>query len=124
MGLMELMLNAVEHGNLGITYDEKSKLIAENGLQEEIERRLALPEYADRIATARFRRVGKSLIFTIKDEGQGFDWKSYLEMSLDRLMDNHGRGIAMSRSISFTHLEYRGKGNCVEATIIIPREGN
>lgn len=118
MGLMELMLNAIEHGNLGISYDEKTRLIAEGVLKEEIERRLVLPENADKVATARFRHVGGSLIFTIRDAGQGFDWRPYLEMSMDRMMDNHGRGIAMSRSIAFTHLEYRGPGNCVEATII------
>jgi anti-sigma regulatory factor (Ser/Thr protein kinase) len=118
MGLMELMLNAIEHGNLGITYDEKTALIREDCLQEEVQRRLELPENADKFASIKFRRDGISLIFVISDQGNGFDWKSYLEMGMERLMDNHGRGIAMSRSISFTQLEYRGKGNIVEATII------
>jgi CheY-like chemotaxis protein len=118
IGLVELMLNAIEHGNLGISYDEKTQLITENRLYDEIERRLALPEYAGRRATIKFRRTGASLIFTIHDEGNGFDWKPYMEMSVARLMDNHGRGIAMSKSIAFTHIEYRGKGNSVIATII------
>jgi CheY-like chemotaxis protein len=118
MGLMELMLNAIEHGNLGITYDEKTALIREDCLQKEIQHRLELPENAGKFASIKFRRDGISLIFVISDQGNGFDWKSYLEMGMERLMDNHGRGIAMSRSISFTQLEYRGKGNIVEATII------
>ncbi len=118
MGLLELMLNAIEHGNLGITYDEKTRLIAEDRLQAEIKRRLSLPEYAEKIATVQFRRAGKTLSFTIKDEGQGFDWKPFLEMSMDRLMENHGRGIAISRRVSFSRLEYRDSGNCAEATII------
>lgn len=46
----------------------------------------------------------RSLLFTITDEGDGFDWKPYLEMSMERMMENHGRGIAMSRSISFASL--------------------
>lgn len=117
MGLIELMLNAIEHGNLGISYEEKTRLITEDRLQEEIERRLAMPDYSGKVATVGFRRTGNNLIFTIKDQGTGFDWKVYLDMSLDRMMDNHGRGIAMSRSISFTKLEYRGNGSCVEATI-------
>lgn len=120
MGLMELMMNAIEHGNLGISYAEKTLLIAEDRLRAEIERRLALPEFADKIAAVKLTRLERSLLFTITDEGDGFDWKPYLEMSMERMMDNHGRGIAMSRSISFASLEYRGKGNCVDATILIP----
>jgi CheY-like chemotaxis protein len=121
MGLLELMLNAVEHGNLGITYQEKSKLIAEDALQLEIDRRLQLPQYADKFASVSFRREKENLHFAIKDEGQGFDWNPYLDMSMERIMDNHGRGIAMSRRVAFSRLEYQGKGNCVEACIAIPK---
>jgi anti-sigma regulatory factor (Ser/Thr protein kinase) len=35
LGLTELMLNAVEHGNLSISYDEKSRLIASDLLHQE-----------------------------------------------------------------------------------------
>lgn len=117
LGLMELMLNAIEHGNLEISYEEKSRLIAEDRLHAEIEQRLSLPPYAHKTATIKFEHHQEKLLFTITDEGKGFDWAPYLEMSIERMMDNHGRGIAMSRSISFNTLEYRGKGNCVEATI-------
>jgi CheY-like chemotaxis protein len=120
MGLMELMLNAIEHGNLGITYDEKTTLIAEDRLQEEVRRRCALPEHAGKVATINFRREDKKLLFTIQDAGKGFDWMPFLEMSMARVMDNHGRGIAMSRMVSFTSLEYRGNGNCVDASITLP----
>ena len=119
LGLMELMLNAVEHGNLGITYEEKTALIQQNALHAEVHRRLALPEYAAKVASVRFRRTAKSLIFNIIDEGNGFDWKPFLEMSMDRLMHNHGRGIAMSRSIAFTSVRYSGNGNRVEAEIML-----
>lgn len=117
MGILELMLNAVEHGNLGITYDEKTQYISDDCLQDEIDRRLKLPEYVDKIATLEFKRVDSNLEFRISDQGQGFDWAQYMEMKIERMMDNHGRGIAMSRSISFTKLEYKGKGNCALATI-------
>ncbi len=47
MGLSELLVNAIEHGNLEIGYDEKSRLLQSEGWQGEIDRRLALPEYTD-----------------------------------------------------------------------------
>ncbi|OQW78034.1 MAG: hypothetical protein BVN35_04665 [Proteobacteria bacterium ST_bin11] len=119
MGLLELMLNAVEHGNLGISYNEKTQLISENRLDEEIERRLGLHEYADKTAMVKFRRCGRSLIFNISDEGNGFDWQPYLEMQFERINDNHGRGIAMANTLAFTHLSYLGIGNRVDATIVL-----
>jgi len=117
MGLMELMLNAIEHGNLGITYEEKTELIAAGRLRDEVASRLKLTQFAGKVASVRFRRDGASLVFNITDQGKGFDWEPYLEMSMERLMHNHGRGIAMSRSIAFTRLAYSGSGNCVEAVI-------
>ena len=117
VGLLEIMLNAIEHGNLGIGYHEKTALITEDRLQEEIRRRLELPELSGKTATLEFSRDENNLVFKICDQGQGFDWTDYMEMKFERMMDNHGRGIALSRSISFTNLEYLGVGNCAVATI-------
>lgn len=117
MGLAELMVNAVEHGNLGIGYAEKTCLM-ENGIwQEEIERRLASPEQAERWAQVEFTREADRLRFTVSDQGNGFDWQNYLELDPARVFDNHGRGIAMARAFAFVSLEYRGKGNVVIATV-------
>lgn len=117
LGLSELMLNAVEHGNLGIGYSEKSALIASGRIEEELERRLALPEYRDRQAYLEVTREPDEVRFRIRDSGQGFDWHAYLELSPERAFDTHGRGIAMSRLISFDRLEFIGPGNEVMAAV-------
>jgi DNA-binding response OmpR family regulator len=118
LGLSELMLNAVEHGNLGIGYDDKTRLIEAAQLQEEILRLLALPENANKVAELKIQRRDGELVYTVRDCGQGFDWSGFLEMSPERAFDTHGRGIAMSRMISFDRLEYRGCGNEVEAVVL------
>lgn len=117
LGLTELMLNAVEHGNLAITYEEKSKLIAANNLEGEIERRLSLSEYGSRKARLKVLNNHKQLQYVICDEGKGFNWEPFLEMSPARAFDTHGRGIAMSRLLSFDSVDYQGCGNQVIATI-------
>lgn len=117
LGLSELMLNAIEHGNLAIGYRQKTVLLEADRLRGEIESRLAAPEFAGRRAEVEIRRSGEELTFRIRDQGDGFDWRDYLEMSPERAFDTHGRGIAMSRLISFDRLEYRGCGNEVEAAI-------
>lgn len=119
IGLSELMINAVEHGNLGITYEEKSRFNEHDNWASEVERRLSLLENAEKDVTLSFERDDKELRFIIRDQGSGFDWRQYLEISPERAFDSHGRGIAMAKAISFDQLEYRGKGNEVEAKVFL-----
>lgn len=122
IGLTELLLNAIEHGNLGITYDEKSVMTTKNEWYGEIERRTALPENRDKRVEVRFERDEKEIRFTIRDDGKGFDWKRFFDIEPQRVFDAHGRGIIMARALSFTTVEYRGSGNEVVATIALGGE--
>lgn len=115
-GLADLMLNAVEHGNLGITYQEKSQLKFNGTWEAEIERRLALPQYSQRFATVRAEPAGKLIRYTITDQGEGFDWQRYLEFDPSRVTHPNGRGIALARKMCFSQLEFLGKGNIVLAS--------
>jgi CheY-like chemotaxis protein len=117
IGLTELLVNAVEHGNLGITYDEKSRLYANGGWHEEVQRRLALPENASKYVEVSFERKDDCVRFVIRDQGDGFDWKRYIQVDPQRAFDTHGRGIAMANRLSFNELEYVGCGNEVVGTI-------
>lgn len=112
-GLVELLLNAVEHGNLGIGYEAKSALKQSNRLIQEIEERLARPENHAKFATLRIERTPLSVTFTVSDMGVGFDWSRYLSMDSGRLNAAHGRGIALARMIAFDELTYLGNGSAV-----------
>jgi DNA-binding response OmpR family regulator/anti-sigma regulatory factor (Ser/Thr protein kinase) len=116
-GLNELLVNAVEHGNLGISYDEKKRLRMADTWEAEVVRRLALPGYRDRQVRVRVARRPDQLEFTISDEGAGFDWQRYLAIDPARATDPNGRGIAMARMLSFANLHYGGNGNTVVATV-------
>lgn len=124
MGLAELMLNAVEHGNLGISYAEKGKLLAADTWREEIERRLAAPEFRERRAELEFSREDAQLRITIRDEGAGFDWGKYLELDPVRAFDANGRGIALARQLAFASMEYQAPGNQVTATLPLRKDGD
>jgi DNA-binding response OmpR family regulator len=117
IGLSELMVNAVEHGNLRIGYAEKSEMRRNEVWEQEVEVRLSDPVLGARRARVVFRRMPEQLTFTISDEGEGFDWRSYLEFAPERAFDPNGRGIAMARLASFASLDYRDRGNIVVATI-------
>jgi CheY-like chemotaxis protein/anti-sigma regulatory factor (Ser/Thr protein kinase) len=122
LGIVELIINAVEHGNLGITCAEKSTLLREDRLVAEISRRQELPEYASRRVHVHFERTPLALFFTVRDEGQGFRFQDYLELDPARAFEPNGRGIALARMMSFSRLEYQGVGNWVIATIALPAQ--
>jgi CheY-like chemotaxis protein/anti-sigma regulatory factor (Ser/Thr protein kinase) len=117
IGIKELLVNAVEHGNLGITYAEKKALRLADGWEAEIARRAALPENRGKVVLIRLVCEPGRIVFSIVDEGQGFDWRNYLDLDPRRAFDPNGRGIAMARSLSFESMEYNERGNEVRVTI-------
>ncbi len=120
-GLNELLINAIEHGNLGITYAEKTKLILSGGWMQEVERRLEASEHREKAARLTFRATKDAIEVNIKDQGKGFDWNKYVELSADRATDPHGRGIAATRLMSFPSMEYLGSGNEVMCKVYLDR---
>ncbi len=118
-GLFELMLNAVEHGNLGIGYNTKSELNKTGEWADEIQRRSEMQANKDKFAQINFKRKKDYIEITICDQGEGFDWRSYLNFDVQRLLDSHGRGIAIANNISFDRLEYNSAGTQVNAQLQI-----
>jgi hypothetical protein len=117
-GLNELMTNAVEHGNLNITYMEKLELVNTNSWQREVERRLELKENSDKRVMLTFEDDGQFITITIKDQGKGFNWIEYMDFDPMRMRsDPHGKGIAITRVTCFPNLEYKGNGSEVVCRI-------
>lgn len=116
-GLTELLVNAVEHGNAGISYADKTQLLAAGTWEDEVDIRLAQPGREGAYAEVRFERSDGMVVATIRDQGPGFDWKAYLDFSPERAFDSHGRGIALARMLAFDRLEYRGCGNEVVVSV-------
>ena len=117
IGLWELLINAIEHGNLGITYAEKSELMERDEWLAEINRRMKLPENISKRVVVRFESNEQELRFIIKDEGNGFDWRLFLNPDPERAFDLNGRGIQLARSLSFEKVVYIPPGNKVVAVI-------
>lgn len=115
MAISELITNAVEHGNLGITYDEKTRYVTDGQWYGEVTRRLELTQYADKYVQLHVKKDPSKLTVVIEDQGDGFDYKKYLDFDEARVFDNHGRGIAIT--MSALDIQYLGNGNTVVVTI-------
>jgi len=113
--LHELLINAVEHGNLDISFDEKTGLTREGFSMSEIiaERVKAEPEKGARKVHLNYRISPEKTAIVIRDEGKGFDWKSRQAEEPDENSTLlHGRGIQMSRSFC-RNLQWNERGNQV-----------
>ncbi|MBF0380292.1 MAG: response regulator [Magnetococcales bacterium] len=119
LGLVELINNAIEHGNLGITYAEKKEWLKSGTWDDNFQKRLRMDGNAEKKVCVDFKLTSKEVQFNIRDEGNGFKWKDYMDFDSKRALDPNGRGIAMARAISFDKIDYSDSGNEVIATIDI-----
>ncbi|MBH0198453.1 MAG: response regulator [Nitrospira sp.] len=119
--LQELLINAVEHGNLEIAYREKQQALAKGEYELLLEERLAQPRIRSRqvIVHVLYEREAKRVGYRITDEGAGFPWRGLLNQSEEAISTEggSGRGIFLTRSL-FPNLTYNDRGN--EATITVP----
>lgn len=110
-GLAEILINAVEHGTYEIGYDAKSDLVDLGTWRAELQRRQGSIEYRERHVEAIITKKPEGVYAVITDMGPGFDWKKYMAIEPSRARDNHGRGIAQARALSFDKLSYNKTGN-------------
>jgi len=120
VGLTELLTNSIEHGNLGITSNEKRNALQENKLQDLYMERLNNKENSEKKVRISCDYNKDFCQWIIEDEGEGFDWRSVPNPTQGNLVDQlSGRGIFLSK-IQFDELEFIGRGNVVIAKKYLP----
>lgn len=113
LGLNELILNAVEHGNLGISFLEKNEAVQNDSLPELYEERLSIEKYANKEVEIEYIQRSDAAEWIIRDQGDGFNPGTVPNpLSDDGVLRLHGRGIFICK-FQFDELEYIGKGNIV-----------
>jgi CheY-like chemotaxis protein/anti-sigma regulatory factor (Ser/Thr protein kinase) len=112
IGIEEMIANAVEHGNLGITFEEKNRAIEEGGLAELMAERGRASDAAGRRVHVESRLTLESFEISIGDEGQGFAWRDLPEVAPESLLSYNGRGIFLTK-IYFDDVLYNDAGNGV-----------
>lgn len=113
--LREIIINAIEHGNLNISFDDKTRAMEEGSYLHFIQNRQEDPRYKDKKIRIDYVLDSKKVAYRITDEGRGFDHKKMMEAKMDDLNEGnlqHGRGIMMTRDV-FDIVEYNDKGNQV-----------
>ncbi len=120
MGLQELLINAVEHGNLGITAAEKREALIHDTYDALLDSRRQIPAHAARRVTVWMENDPAHHIFQCRicDEGEGFDWEPHLTGNGETIpaLAGSGRGIFLVKTL-IPHIQYFGRGNEVALTV-------
>ncbi len=115
IALREIVINAIEHGNLEITFEEKSQAIEEDNYFTFVNERQLTPELKDRKVHIEHSLNKERVVFIITDEGKGFNHRDAINSSAENAnigMLPHGRGIAMACNV-FDRISYNDRGNQV-----------
>jgi anti-sigma regulatory factor (Ser/Thr protein kinase) len=115
-GILELLLNAIEHGNLNLSADEKQQLLRTGQWHKEIKRRLETSPWRERVVRVSMVRTPGQWELVVVDEGEGFAFEALRPVSPLQL---HGRGISMARGV-FDTVHWEGRGNHVVARVVLP----
>ena len=114
LGLEELIYNAIEHGNLNISFSEKTNALECGNFEELIDERQKDAKYKDKKVFISFNQCPEYDEWYIQDEGNGFDLGISIKEEL------HGRGIRLSRFF-FDEIEYNENGNTVRVRRYVPK---
>lgn len=121
LALTELMINAIEHGNCEISYEEKSDWLEKwFDISELITQKNRDPVINKRKITFEYTLNKTKGTFLIADEGMGFDWTNVKDVTQqENIFELHGRGILITRALVH-NLTFNSKGN--EVTFDVPFE--
>ncbi len=114
LGISEILFNGIEHGNLEISYSEKTDFLDKALYFAELEKRSKLKKYRDRKVRVTYLCKNGVVKIVVKDDGNGFDWRKLPETQ-DNLYESHGRGVSIAR-YCFDEVNYNDKGN--EVTLL------
>ncbi|MBN1498453.1 MAG: ATP-binding protein [Spirochaetes bacterium] len=113
IALREAIVNAIEHGNLKLTFQEKTDSMLDSRYFDLIRERQTDPELKRKRVTVDYSLNGVRALYRITDEGEGFDYHmlygedpgSEINVSLA-----HGRGMMMIQG-AFDEIKFNRKGN-------------
>lgn len=113
--LREMIINAIEHGNLNISFEEKTRAMSDGSYFKFVQERQKDPYYKGKKVRVEYSLSRDRLGVRITDEGKGFNHARLMKNSMDRLNSEglaHGRGLTLTLS-TFDLVKFNSPGNQV-----------
>lgn len=110
LGFREALINAIVHGNLGIK--EGEKLEGENWQTAVLRKQGG--QKSPKSVFVKLDITPRHVAVTVRDEGDGYDWKSFDSLREEKRLESSGRGLLFMGFFDST--ERNEKGNEVTLT--------
>ena len=116
IAIREAIINAIEHGNLGLSFQEKTASQLSGGYFDLVKKRQKDPAFRERKVHVECSLEPKRVMYSVTDEGGGFDHRAMFNMdseSVENSMLMHGRGLLLIRH-AFDEVKFNERGNRIE----------
>jgi PAS domain S-box-containing protein len=111
--IFEVIINSIEHGNLHLTFEEKTDSLHSGTYFDLVRERQMDPSLKERKVYIDYSLNQDRVIYKISDEGEGYDYTSMLKVKpKERTFAGleHGRGLFIIKG-SFDVVKFNKKGN-------------
>lgn len=114
LALHEILRNAYEHGNLGISFAEKRDLMMQGLLEEHLKPLAEKAQAEGKTIDITFAVKNGEFSCSVSDQGPGYDWskasRNAEQNKVANLYELHGRGLILIKSV-FDKVKFNKKGN-------------
>lgn len=113
--LREMIINAIEHGNLNISFEEKTRAMSEGNYFRFVQERQKDPYYKSKKVKVEYSLSRDRIGVRITDEGKGFNHARLQKNSMEKLNSEgitHGRGLTLTLA-TFDLVKFNSTGNQV-----------
>jgi PAS domain S-box-containing protein len=111
--IFEVIINSIEHGNLHLTFEEKTASQHHGNYFELVRERQTDPSLQERKVHIDYSLNQDRVVYEISDEGEGYDYTSMMNVKpRERTFAGleHGRGLLIIKG-SFDVVKFNKKGN-------------
>lgn len=120
--LYEVIMNAIEHGNLNILYETKKEWLKKNIYHKKLKELLKTDKALNTHVDITLQIDEDNITIIVKDQGLGFKPKQEAKkINNDGFARESGRGIMMIKSY-FDDVKFNKKGNVITLTKLIKKE--
>jgi PAS domain S-box-containing protein len=113
IAIREAIINSIEHGNLGLTFEEKTKSQLEGTYFDLVKERQFDSIFKKKKVYIEYSLNEQRAMYKISDEGAGFNYASMMKVNPgneDDVVLPHGRGLILIR-YAFDIVKFNKKGN-------------
>lgn len=113
IGLQEVLINAIEHGNLQISYSDKQKMLDSGDYNKLLLQRAKQEPFAGKFVDIKVFSTPQYLKIIVEDMGNGFDLSELPNLGdPENFFKESGKGILMAIN-AFDQVQYNEIGNTV-----------